>query len=224
MSSPVVNLSSVWKADRAFTSFADEAPLSPMAVDLEWQPLTQSWLRGSVDSAFNPGWARIRWAASALHYDIILLGSQPRNRARSLNERTWELGDVCEIFVQVVGQEQYLEIHITPENQRLQLRWPADGLARFREGQTEFGAFTVEHRDWMQSATRLGPGFWIVHAILPFTCLDLEPTAEVPTLRTAICRYDYEAGTSPVLSSTALLSAPDFHRPREWHTLKLSPE
>jgi hypothetical protein len=159
-----------------------------------------------------------------LHYDIILLGSRPHNRAVGLNERTWELGDVAEIFVNAPDLGRYVEIHITPENHRLQLSWPAGGLERVRQGRARLEEFMVDAPDWIQSSTYLGPGFWVARATVPFSTLGLTVQQAVPPLQTAVCRYDCGVPSVPVLSSTAPLQEPDYHRVHEWHMLALAAE
>ena len=215
---------SAWTAEPVPQPPLKDDRLSPLAVDKHWQALGQSWRVGGTQEGFNLGWARIQWSRSALHYDLILLGSRPHNRAVKLNERTWELGDVAEIFLHAPGLGRYVEVHITPENQRLQLLWPAGGLDRVRQNQSPLDEFTVDAADWIQSSTYLGPGFWVVHAVIPFSTLGLKSQNDLPPLGTAVCRYDYSTPSSPVLSSTAPLREPDYHRVEEWQKLALAAE
>jgi hypothetical protein len=217
-------LPSTWNAEPLRDLPLTDARLSPMAVDKHWQALGQAWRGGGTEPGFNPGWARVQWSTAELHYDAVLLGSRPQNRAVTLNERTWELGDVFEIFLQVAGQSCYVEMHITPENKRLQLLWPLGGLQRVRQDQARLEEFTVNRPDWAQSSTYLGPGFWVARAVIPLTILGIAPGAPPPQLRTMVARYDYGTNASPVLSSTAQLQAPDFHRTNEWQNLVLIPD
>ena len=217
-------LVSTWTAEPAPEPPLKDNRLSPLAVDKHWQALGQSWNSGGTQEGFNPGWARIQWTNAALYYDIILLGSRPRNRAVKLNERTWELGDVAEIFLHTPDLQRYIEVHITPENQRLQLVWPAGGLDRVRQNMASLEEFTVEAPDWIQSSTHLGPGFWVSHVVIPFSTLGLNLQNEKPSLQTAVCRYDYSLASAPVLSSTAPLHEPDYHRVNEWQKLTLAAE
>ncbi len=55
---------------------------------------------------------------------------------------------------------------------------------------------------------------------MPFACLGLNPEQNLPTLRTAVCRYDRSLGPE-LLSSTARLTAPNYHRHAEWAELRL---
>jgi hypothetical protein len=82
--------------------------------------------------------------------------------------------------------------------------------------------FTIKSADWVQSTTQIGPGFWVVHASIPFSILGLDTGAPIPALRTAVCRYDYGTDAAPILSSTAPLQSPDYHRMNDWQTIELS--
>ena len=207
-------------------------PLAPMAgrvtggeVDVAgWRPLQQTWMGDRPAAGFQPGWARVRWNPAGLIYDVVLRGADQRNRARRLNELTWELGDVCELFIQTAPASPYIEIHVTPENQRLQLRLPSDGIARVRSGQATLESFMISDPEWVGSRVSCASGVFQVQIVVPARTLGLDP-AELTSglaIRSAVCRYDYRGSSSgPILSSTALLPAPFFHTPLFWSTLRL---
>jgi hypothetical protein len=185
--------------------------------------LGQAWRSGAPEAAFRPGWAQIRWNRNVLHFSAVLVGSAQSNRARHLNERTWELGNVCEVFLQVAGASHYLELHVTPENQRLQLLWPVGGLERFRRNEAPLENFLVNQTDWVQSSTCVSADFWAAQVSVPWSCLGLDAGALAPAFRAAVCRYDCAGAAAPVCSSTAPLREFSFHRFDEWHDLTLSP-
>ncbi len=209
-----------WVARRA-PAGPDAAPPGPAAVDGDWRALRQAW-RPEPEPAFQPGWARVRWSPRALHVDAVFAGRRPANRARRLNDRTWELGDICEFFVRAEGAPRYLELHVTPENRRLQLRWPEGGLADFRAGRAALADFTVADPAWVESEACVAADHWRVRLTVPFACLGLPPSGAPPRLRACVCRYDCESGAE-VLSSTAPLREPDYHRVAEWQPLRLEP-
>jgi hypothetical protein len=197
------------------------APLSPVAVDRDWQALGQSWRSDGVEAGYHPGWARVRWSEAGLCYEVILLGSKPCNAARALNENTWELGEVCEVFIQSPGNSRYLEIHVTPENQRLQLDWAKDDHAQWRRGKRLLQSMMVPAPDWVTSTTVVCPGYWFARVWLPAARLGVERLSAGSRFTTAVCRYDCSQAGAPVVSSTAPLTLPDFHRVQEWHGLTL---
>ena len=196
--------------------------LSPFAVDDRWQALGQAWRGTKADQRINNGWARLQWSPSALHFDTVFLGSSPKNRAVKLNERTWELGDVCEIFVYASHVDRYVEVHVTPENQRLQLLWPVGEIDRVRRNEQSLTSFLVDSPHWVRSSTYVGPGFWSTHVVIPLACLGLELGASNATISAAVCRYDCGERAEPILSSTAPLQAADYHRWNEWQVVKLA--
>ena len=219
---PLQLASKPWVATRVADSDLKDTRLSPLAVDERWLPLGQGWLGSGTSGRINSGWARIQWSTTALHFDVVFLAAAPKNRAARLNERTWELGDVCEIFVHASHVNQYAEVHVTPENQRLQLLWPVGELERVRRQERSLESFMIDNPHWVRSSSYLGPGFWSVHVVIPFACLGLDFRTSTPTLRAAVCRYDYGERTEPVLSSTAPLTEPDYHRWTEWQLVDLA--
>ncbi|MBL9214041.1 MAG: hypothetical protein JNG83_01055 [Opitutaceae bacterium] len=221
MSTPPPALASVWRARPVAGPLFDASRLSPASVDASWQPLVQGWRPDGPEPGFHPGWARVGWHGSFLRYDAVFVGAGAGNRARRLNERTWELGDICEVFLQVSGQPLYLELHITPENQRLQLLWPPDGLERFRRGEAPLANFQIDLGDWVRSAVHVAPDYWVAQALIPANVLGLPLFSAQLALDTTVCRYDYSGRPEPVYSATAPLTEPSYHRRHEWQRLVL---
>lgn len=188
-----------------------------------WKPLRQAWRPGRPAAGFRPGRARAAWDTQTLTFTMLFRGRPGGNRARRLNERTWELGDVGEVFVQLPGAGDYWEFHVTPENQRLQLRWPADGLAAFRAGRAAFEEFTLGPEAGLTSTATVWPDRWRATLTIPAAVLGLGGFAAGQSLRATVCRYDCAGSAEPVCSSTAPLVEPAFHRPAEWSVLTLSP-
>ncbi len=215
----------VWFAEATSDTIPLPPVAAPVAGDMTWHPLRQHWLGDRPDPHFQPGWTRVRWTPSALVFDLVFAGAQQRNRARKLNEPTWDLGDVGEIFLQVEGRSDYLEVHVTPENQRLQLRFPADGIAAVRAGRARLADFMVTDPAWVASTVTTSAMDLRVRVTLPAATLGLGDAPLHPGLRfrVAVCRYDYgPRPADPILSSSASLSAPAFHQPSEWSLLHLA--
>ncbi|MGH7996885.1 MAG: hypothetical protein ACREFX_11085, partial [Opitutaceae bacterium] len=172
-----------------------------------WTPFRQHW-RGAAgaEAGFRPGWTSIRRGAQSVRFVTTLAEASPHNRAVRLNERMWRLGSVCEIFLKY-REDRYVELHVTPENRRLQLDWPLDGLASIRLGGARLEDFMVEDEGWCRTATSVGPRGWRIEVELPFGG---------PDLRAAVCRYDCSLEGRPLLSSSAPLAEAAFHRWWEW--------
>jgi hypothetical protein len=211
----------VWLALPLTGSSASVRPASRADIDPAWHPLGQHW-RPAPEPGLNPGWARIRWDFTGLFYEALFLQCRPANRARRLNERTWELGDIAEFFLQLPGGFGYWEFHVTPENQRLQLQWPAGGLAAFRAGRAAFEEFTLGPDAGLSSTATVGPDCWRATLTIPASVLGLAGFSSGQSFRTTVCRYDCAGAAEPVCSSTAPLHEPAFHRPAEWSILTLS--
>lgn len=188
----------------------------------EWRPLRQAWLPAPPPPDVNPGWVRARWSPDALWFDAHFTGRGARNRAARLNDRTWEMGDICEVFLLAAEARTYLELHVTPENHRLQLKWPFGGLDRFRAGIARLEEFTVEDPAWIESHTEVGADGWTARLRIPAGVLGLPSFTPNQALRAAVCRYDCTLGNEPRLSSTAPLTEPNYHRLAEWETLVLA--
>ncbi|MDZ4805577.1 MAG: hypothetical protein SGI90_12020 [Candidatus Eisenbacteria bacterium] len=211
----------VWPALPLVGPLAAVPPVSPAEVGPSWHQLGQHW-RPAAEPGLNSGWARIHWNDTGLLYEAVFLQRRPANRARRLNERTWELGDIAEFFLQDPATGRYLELHVTPENQRLQLLWPLGGLERFRAGTAPLDDFLIPDSRWVESHTGVTAGHWTARAFIPYSCLGLERPPCPPVLRTAVCRYDRSRGPE-LFSSTARLTEPNYHRHQEWAELRLLP-
>src|ERR1035437_3965570 len=196
---------------------------SPATINHHWHPLLQHWRTHGVEPGFQSGWAKIQWHPSGLRCEAIFFGAAPQNRARRLNESTWELGDVCEVFLEPPDRTHYLEVHVTPENQRLQLRFTSDGIARARAGAALLEEYMIAQDNWVQSATQIVSDRWSVLLAIPAAALGLRALDAQTKLRTAVCRYDCGLKTEPMLSSTAPLQEPSYHRRQDGQELVLEP-
>ena len=131
-------------------------------------------------------------------------------RVTEPNQRTWELGDVFEIFLKPENESHYQELHVTPTNTRTQFGFSAVGAP------SEIlpdGIF--ESRVWIESSR------WFVLASIPCEVITNSSSIENgERWRFSFCRYDaFQDGRMPVLSSTSPHPIPKFHRPDEWRVL-----
>jgi hypothetical protein len=143
-------------------------------------------------------------------------------RVTGLNQRFWELGDTFEIFLRPVGQQVYVEFHVSPNNQRLQLRFTDAGMVeRLRKAGSFEDALTwgeaFYSRTWLQPDEHR----WFVFAEVPAKSVS-EKTRRLQGARWrfSFSRYDFTRGRDkPVISSTSVHTKPDFHRQSEWGTM-----
>ena len=105
--------------------------------------LGQSWL-SNRETKFRPGKVRIGWRDESLLVMAELDDDHIFSRASALNQKTWEMGDAFEIFLRPVQQSAYLEFHVTPNNHRLQLRFPDAQAVRDAQLSGDFASFFLE--------------------------------------------------------------------------------
>jgi len=181
-------------------------------------PLRQSWAN-PTEPGFQPG--TVLFAA----HDGKLVGfaqlddREIGNTASSFNQRTWETGDIFEIFISLAGEPAYFEFHITPENQLTQLRWPEPGTL-----QREAEAGTLRHERYfheekiMTSRTWVEPdsGRWSLVFSLPLEKLKSSPDTPIHTISLSFCRYDRGADGKGVYSSATDFPFAGFHEIEYW--------
>ena len=191
-------------------AFAGAAPI----------PLGQAWLP-LPEADFAPGIVRTGWRENSLFVFADLSDTDVVTQAKRHNDRFWELGDTFEIFLQPPGQEAYVELHVAPNNLRLQLRFAKPPTPK----EADTFASALIHEQAFDSQTWVKPDKrgWIVFADIPLMTL-IERQALGPatvlsssTWRFSFGRYDATRGREhPVISSSSPHTKLAFHRPQEW--------
>lgn len=186
--------------------------------------LRQPW-RPHPEALFAAGQVRLGLAGMSLAVHAVLRDRDVFNPVTHFNVPAFPHGDTFEIFLQPAGQRAYYEFHVAASGALTQLRWPeparelpldwtgpADPLLGYKVSRWRARA-TVQ-------TTREG---WELHVEIPLKRVfeDAAPwTGSV--VRANFARYDHTRGRPrPVLSTTAPLSEPDFHRASEWDALEL---
>ncbi len=187
-------------------------------------PLGQAW-RASPEPGFAPGQVRVGWREEALLLFAEFDDRDIFTRSTGLNQRMWELGDTFEIFLRPEGETAYVEFHVTPNNQRLQLRFPGTEALRKAQADNVFDAFLLPG-DVFHSMTWVQPEHkkWFVHAVIPAAAVgDSARLAHGVLWHFSFSRYDYTRGPGqPVISSTSPHPVADFHRQQEWGVLNFA--
>lgn len=189
---------------------------APCAMGQEW--------RAEPEPGFTPGQVRVAWRPGNLVVFAELTDRDIFSHATGDNQRTWELGDIFELFLRPSGQTEYLELHVTPNNHRLQLRFPDaaafDRLcATGRVDEFLLAAGTFHSRTWVQPENRK----WFVLAEIPARTVCGQAQL-IPGSRWhfSFSRYDYTRGNpEPVISSTSPHPVASFHRQADWGMLTL---
>jgi hypothetical protein len=180
--------------------------------------LQQTWL-SQPQIHFAPATVRTGWRNDSLLVFAELSDVDIFNAAATHNERTWELGDTFEIFLKPSRQDAYVELHVTPNNHRLQLRYASAGVAARVRRTGSFDEALLPHEafyslTWIDDRQ----GRWSVYAEIPSLMVcDSKNCLENAQWRFSFGRYDYTRGNrEPVISSSSPHTKPDFHRPDEW--------
>ncbi len=175
--------------------------------------LRQAW-RDEPEPQFRPCTVRCARTHEALWILAELDDNDIFNPVTQFNEPAFTKGDAFEIFLRPPRQDAYYEFHVSPENQRFQLRFPGQG--RVTEA-AKVSDFQIDSRTQVLPDRRR----WEVLAGLPFSRV-----AEAGLPRDgdrwlfSFSRYDYTRGeAAPVLSSTSPHTICNFHRMEEWGTL-----
>ncbi len=194
------------------TAFSDAQPLS----------FAQDWLP-EKESRFQPATAFLGWREDALWIYGELHDVDIYNDATQLNQETYLLGDAFEMFFRpfpASPSTTWFEFHVTPENQKLQLRWPdtrkaveptfdKHGLPHFYIPEIAFESRVQV----LQSENK-----WRVLIKLPAqNLIEKSCIAAGDEWLISLARYDYTRGEEkPILSSTSAYTIPSFDRQEDW--------
>lgn len=189
--------------------------------------LRQAW-RGEAEPGFRPCCVRTGWNDAALLIYAELEDEDIHNPTTELNAFSYMHGDVFEMFLRPVEQSAYFEFHVSPQNQKLQLRFPEEHALSKMRAQGKGLPADWRISGWMIN-TRVkvcaGESKWRVFAEIPF-----EKVAEVRRPEPgsewlfSFSRYDYTRGIKePVLSSSSGHSELNFHRQQDWGVLHFAP-
>jgi len=176
-----------------------------------------------------PATVRCGWSDTALLITADLDDISIGNSATLANSRTWESGDVFEIFLRPAGGKRYFEFHVTPENVQLQLHFESSEVFFSPEMQD------LPHDMWRKlfllppdsftSTTQVDQAAnkWQVFAAIPFATMDIPAPQPGDEWATCFCRYDCTEGQSTEIYSTTGSGSKtaNFHDQNTWNRLIL---
>lgn len=227
----------------------DWAALLALLDSAETQHLDQSWLPESKRE-FAGGWSKVGWCDDHLVCFANFIDHDIFNDEDRFNAPGYVIGDVYEIFVKRDGSPSYLEIHVSPRNQVLQLRWPRPiheifapkPRRRFRlkrrlkrgfrrrnpeerqkENSESLAPFLIENPRITTAARHLADEHaWQAVAFVPFSLIGDQPAEPGSKYRYSASRYDYTRGKrGPIISSSSPHHEANFHLSDDWRTLRL---
>lgn len=195
----------------------EETSVVAAFADVPALAFAQHW-RQIPEAGLKPGTVKVGisgsklWALAEMEDDDIF------NRAEQHNQPTWELGDVFEVFAQPQGESAYIEVHVTPENYRLHLRFPNEKVIQ------QIRAGKAKHADFFGDPNALISSAWVHRERNVWRALVQLPLSASPgtALRLSFCRYDATRGAKPIAASTSPHTVADFHRPSEWQLFSAS--
>jgi hypothetical protein len=175
-------------------------------------PFGQPWLP-QPDPAFSSGQVTLGLSENELAIRAELSDAHVTQDVFPFNFPAFMQCDAFEIFLGPTDEKAYYELHVTPSNSILQLRFDGEG-----EEQTMEERLVTELL--FNSETSLTPEGWSVSARIPLD--GLFPTTH-PEWLFSFGRYDHTPGqTMPVISSTSPHAVCNFHCREEWRRVRLA--
>jgi hypothetical protein len=173
--------------------------------------MQQAWLE-APEADFLAAAIRVGWTPTSLLVRADLPDRDIFTQATESNQRMWELGDVFEIFLQAADRSEYVELHVTPPNLRLQLYFQSAGKPATR---LDDGAFASRVKIDSENQR------WTVYAEIPARLVSGRDSIHAEeSWHFSFSRYDASRdGQRPVLSSTSPHQVLNFHRVHEWGSL-----
>lgn len=170
------------------------------------------------DPAFQPGTVQVKRVGDTLELEARLCDKAIHSPGAKFNDMAYTKSDVFELFIKGEGDSHYHEIHVTPDNVLLQLRFEVGAKRPFDIDKA------LVWEPLLESSTERFDGGWIARFSVPLA--NICSQSPLPTAWKISCgRYDYQQtgdGTFKALfSNTAPLTVADFHRHEEWPVLSL---
>ena len=166
--------------------------------------------------------AYLVWDDQALYYAAHMTDAELRSFGVKRNDTLWN-GDVFELFFKPSPDARnYYEFQANPKELVFELAFPERGDGRDVSKAAPLGSKAVVALEGTLDQPGDDDKAWIVEGRIPWTAF--APSGGKPKAgaewRFALCRYDYgPKGTQPVLSSSAPLTKPSFHRHEDYGTL-----
>ena len=183
----------------------DRASAALFTLGQFWNPVPEPELR--------PTKTLVWWRDNSLFVEAELTDDDVFNTATAHNQRTWETGDVFEIFARREDSTEYVEVHVTPGNIKLHLKFLDFDQTNRIESIDEVAADPGE----IESSAEITPTGWKASARVPL------PASPGELVRVSLCRYDASRGSEKlVLSSTSPHTELRFHQPCEWPLCRLA--
>lgn len=181
---------------------------------------------------FRPAKAAALWSAEFLYvfgdlFDDDIYNTVPE---ADLNKLAINFGDVFEVFLKPESQASYAELHVSPTNQKFQLRLPGkDPFTTFRDKYPSEKAMIADWliaRPVLESRVRINAAArrWQVVLRVPHgMVLENGVPAKGDRWLYSFCRYDYtRPEPKPTFSSTSPHPRVNYHLLDDYGTLEFA--
>ena len=192
-----------------------------------------AWEQAAVLDKFPAFWAgkestgstraRLLWDEEALYFAAEMTDAELKSYGSKRNDMIWN-GDVFELFFKPDAEKPaYYEFQVNPRSVILELAFPRRGFDfATLAARPPMGFRAVAAADGTVDTPGDRDRGWSVEGMIPWTLF--APTGGKPepgaTWTFALCRYDYgPEGTEPILTSSAPLRRPSFHRYEDYGRL-----
>jgi|GEM_PF-5934930 len=189
-------------------------------------PLAQNW-QPSPDRNFQPGKIVAAWCPEFFHIlatfedeDIVPYG---KGHSKSI----LVISDIFQFFIERPSVGDYLELHVTPDNQSRTITWTAESLRAFQEAEISVDDILLGENNGITSQTWVeeDKAIWNAYLKVPAAVIDPKSPLLEPDLRLrgTFCRFDASPDSvAPVVSSTSTFTGgPRFHETAVWHQFLL---
>lgn len=193
-----------------------------------------AWSKAEIIDRFPSFWAgvdggkvtraRLLWDDEALYFAASMDDTELQSFGTKRNDRIWN-GDVFELFLKPHrDRPEYYEFQVNPRSVILELAFPKRGFDfATLAARPPLGMTAAAVAEGTVDKTGDRDRGWTVEGRIPWTVF--APSSGRPAAGVvwtfALCRYDYgPQGTKPVLTSSAPLTKPSFHRYEDYGTVR----
>jgi hypothetical protein len=193
------------------------------------------WKNGAAIDRFGIFWsnaaaperatvAYLMWDNSALYYAAMMNDAELRSFGTRRNDTLWH-GDVFELFLKPSAKRSpYYEFQANPRSVVFEMFFPKRGTARtdYTSAAPLGSKAAASLRGTLDRPGDRDTG-WSVEGRVPWSAFARTGGKPKPgdEWLFAMCRYDYgPKGTAPILTSSAPLTQPSFHRYEDYAKLR----
>lgn len=178
--------------------------------------MKQAW-RELPEPEFRPAWVRVAPTETHLIVEATLRDDDVYQPVGHFNAQMYRHGDVFEMFVRPLNQDAYYEFHLSPANQRMQLRIPSSAQFSARRSARDLPPEWFLRDLCFDSRVEVDPAEHIWRAWVAISRARIEENGRADDWLVSFARYDYSRSrVAPVLSSASPHPVADFHRQSEW--------